>query len=260
MLDFKRKNLKIGEKELTNITNMKTGSCRDISITDDKNYNYTIRFVKEINYFSMRIFISNKLNLTQADTKFEGATDILEFFDKVFEVNFQYEKNKILIKISIGESTQDFFFNSIILSRNIDNLGNINLYKHILYSDFLNNKELIELCFKYVCYSNKFKESKEIKGTLLLDEDLYVIENCFQNKLEYYGYSSKLEINKFNYIDIKSIILKEAKTKQEFINKIVLLTQCLFKTGKYRDSVEDIILNISSLVDRYGFNYAKKTP
>lgn len=236
---------------------MSTKSIKRISVNfsdaeraelDNNKYKYSVSRIIEDTYELLFAFkkYDRQTDLTLTITNIKKKYTIPNFYsgikcfnyyyflDKVIDIDLGDNEPKLLIKLNAYENEKERFKDSIYISKLIDKFGDIHLDGHVAYANFYDTTELIELCLKYAQCCKKYKDerSREIIENLL-DKTLIEVETDFQNKLEYYGYNIEVEIN--NLYDIKNIVNNKVETIQEIKDKIILLTQLLFRADKCKD-------------------------
>lgn len=228
MKAIKKADIDISGDEYINICYIEEGSKHNISV-EDVDFKYLFEFEKYPKCFGVFITIIDKKNSFNVKYFFSGGVEVSSLFDKVFYFYFAENNTKLFLKLNTGINSKKIFVNSTHISKKIGSIGDINLYNHIIYTDFNDDMSIIELCFKYSCFCIKVLSKKSHSEIVkLLDKDLDVIVNLFQQKLEYYGYTSEEDIRKKTAKQIEIQLNKIPKTAKDRKNKIILLTQYLF--------------------------------
>lgn len=253
MENIKKIKIILSEQDLTDIENNINSGYSIFRLKADE-YKIILEFKIEKRQVNLVVEVTYnfKSEIININETFYGTVNTFSIFDKVFCLNTNSDTIKILMKIESSDNLKYNLSASLFNSDNICVCGNINLYNHILYTDFRNDLELITLCYKYSSFCFRILEKKSITEAMeLLDKGLYKIETSFQEKLEYYGYEPKAEIDEIWDINIADKITKKTKTKNEIKNHIVLLTQCLFDSGKYSALKESLTEKITDEVLKY---------
>lgn len=230
-MDIKRLQINVFNETIKELTN---GSIKSIE-GDCQNIHVTINV--RMNRFLIILFDKNKKNdsdkiLLNSQISFSNVQELLNV------IEMPKDDLLYLLKINIIPDVLKKSYNkNLYFHQGLVNLNNYNPYLDVLYTNFLNNTDFIELCLKIIHMYNSDKSW----------------QNLFKSKCDYAGY--EIKVKKYNIDEIEDL---DTNTITEIVYKVFVITSIFLKRN--RKSMEDnVFKRLSGIATRTYSIYLDKS-